>query len=77
MIHKEVDWITTNEQHVRSRIYDGALPEDKAYQELLRIEKLQRSAERDLAEARYAALSAQYIEAVTQLALLKNKQSSQ
>lgn len=73
MKHQEVDWITSNEQHVRSRIFDGLLPEDRAYQQLLSIEKTQRKAERSLSEARYETLSLQYIEAVKELHILRAK----
>ena len=40
-----VDYITSNEQHVRMMIYDGDLPLDQAKDELLRIERAQRAAE--------------------------------
>lgn len=36
-----VDFITSNEQHVRLEIHEGRLPANMAYEELLRIEKAQ------------------------------------
>lgn len=42
----EVDYITSNEQHVRSRIYDGSLDISDAAEELLHIEKAQHSSTR-------------------------------
>ncbi len=38
---KDVDFITSNEQHVRMRIFDGSLALSEAGAELLRIEKAQ------------------------------------
>lgn len=66
-----VDWITTNEGHVRSKIYDGALPPHRAYEDLLRLEKAQRQAERRQAEARYDALAAKYAKLWEEFTLLK------
>lgn len=44
--YAEVSTITSNEQHVRMRIYDGALPADQAYQKLLELERAQHEATR-------------------------------
>jgi len=38
--------ITTNEEYVRLRIYEGDLPADEAMAELLRLERAQHTAER-------------------------------
>lgn len=43
---REVDYITSNEDHVRSKIYDGSLQISEAAAELLRIEKAQHNATR-------------------------------
>lgn len=43
----KVDFITSNEQHVRLEIFEGRLPIDRAGEELLRIERCQRQADRD------------------------------
>lgn len=53
---KLVDTITSNEEHVRMKIYDGELTPDKAYQELLRIEQEQRKSDRFFAEERVKRL---------------------
>lgn len=42
-----VETITSNEQHVRMRIFDGDLPANEAYQALLELEHSQRKAEWD------------------------------
>ncbi len=48
-----VDSITSNEMHIRSRIFDGDLQISGAAEELLRIEKAQHEHTRDLlADAR-------------------------
>lgn len=57
---KLVDTVTTNEDHVRLRIFDGDLQISEAAAELLRVEKSQRAADRrcsDLLASRYANLS--------------------
>jgi hypothetical protein len=46
MKSKEVNTITNNGDSVRLRIFEGELPADEAYQELLRIEKVQHDATR-------------------------------
>lgn len=56
---KLVDTVTTNEDHVRMRIFDGDLQISEAAAELLRVEKSQRAAERrysDLMASQYADL---------------------
>lgn len=45
MRYREVDTVTSNEGHVRLRIYDGDLKIDDAAAELLRIERAQHEAE--------------------------------
>lgn len=40
-----VETITSNEQHVRMRIFDGDLPANEAYQALWQLEREQRAAE--------------------------------
>lgn len=48
-----VDTITTNEEHVRMRIFDGDLPIDAAAAELLRIERAQKdSLQRQITDLR-------------------------
>ncbi len=46
MKSKSVDTVTTNEEHVRLRIFDGDLPLDDAGHELIRIAQAQLDAER-------------------------------
>lgn len=46
MKSRAVDTITSNEDHVRLRIFDGDLPIDQAGAELLRIEREQHAATR-------------------------------
>lgn len=46
MTSKQEATITTNEDYVRMRVYDGELPASKATQKLLRMERSQRGAER-------------------------------
>jgi hypothetical protein len=60
MKSKEVTTVTSNEEFVRLRIYDGELPADAGMRELLRLERAQHEAtRRRLAEAndRIARLS--------------------
>lgn len=46
MKSRDVETITTNEEHVRLHIFDGDLPIEKASVELLRIERAQHAATR-------------------------------
>lgn len=46
MKSRSVDYITSNEQHVRMQIFDGDLKIDDAAAELLRIERAQHDATR-------------------------------
>ncbi len=49
--------LTSNEDQVRFKIYEGELPDTEGYKELLRIEREQRKSDRRLAEVRYETLS--------------------
>ncbi len=46
MKSRTIDTITSNEDHVRMRIFDGDLPISDAAFELIRIERAQHDAER-------------------------------
>lgn len=63
----KVDFITTNEQHVRLEIHEGRLPIDEAGAELLRIEKSQRAVERARYEDQLAACDRTIAELKSQL----------
>ena len=52
---RTVETVTTNEEHVRMRVFDGDLPADEATAELLRLERAQHAATwRQLQEAQVA-----------------------
>jgi hypothetical protein len=44
MKSKAIDHVTSNEEYVRQRIFDGELPIDAAAAELLRLERAQNDA---------------------------------
>lgn len=46
MKSRKVDTVTTNEELVRLRIFDGVIPADYGMEELLDLEKKQRAVER-------------------------------
>lgn len=44
MKSRQVDYVTSNEEHVRLKIFDGLLPVDEGTAELLKIERAQNAA---------------------------------
>lgn len=76
MSHKEVDYITSNEQHVRSRIYDGKLEISDAADYLLSLEKSQHEATRRLlahAHRESASNKLQLLDARKEIEALKKR----